>query len=90
MWQLTSGPGTLVHSSAQPFDLGLDQSMGDAYVEWRVASDIVRQTYRDWTTARSADVAAAFAAHRAALDGENLAAAIYADIVIRTRRHPVA
>jgi hypothetical protein len=80
----------LMNSSTPPCDLALDQSISDAYLEWRIASDIVRQTYRGWITARAAEVAAAFAAHRAALDGENLAAAIYADIVTRSRRHPFA
>jgi hypothetical protein len=76
--------------STPRFDLGLDQSISDAYGEWRIASATVRQTYQDWTTAGSAGVAAAFAAHRAALDGENLAAAIYADIVTRSRRQRCA
>jgi hypothetical protein len=49
----------------------------ESYVCWREASAAVKDAYEHWTGAYGEDRALAFAAYRAALDGEELAALTY-------------
>jgi hypothetical protein len=63
------------------------RSLGDAlielYVDWREECVAVRAAYERWRAAERDDRAAAFAAYSAALDREELAGNIYAELVRR-------
>lgn len=58
-------------------------ALTDAYVAWREACAAARDAYEAWTCARAGDAPLAFAAYRAALDREERAADVYADLVMR-------
>jgi 5-methylthioribose kinase len=55
----------------------------DAYVDWREECTHVREAYRRWLSAEGADVALAFRAYVAALDREERASEVYADLMGR-------
>ena len=55
----------------------------DAYVEWREASAAVSESYRRWGKATAADAVRAHADYRAALDREEAAADVYAELIER-------
>jgi hypothetical protein len=58
----------------------------DAYVAWREECRAVEDAYRGWVRAAAADSTFAFAAYRMALDREELASGVYADLVARVSR----
>ena len=53
------------------------------YVGWRAESDAVRETYAHWRSKKADDLFLAFAAYRAALDREELAAQAYQECAQR-------
>ena len=55
----------------------------DAYVEWREECATVRDAYERWARAPAADSGSAFAAYWAAVDREERAADIYAELMGR-------
>jgi len=55
----------------------------DAYVDWREERSSVWDAYARWTTAPVADSPLAFSAYGAALDREERAAHVYADLMTR-------
>ena len=54
-----------------------------SYVCWREASAAVKDAYEHWAGVGGADRALAFAAYRAVLDGEELAARAYRECAER-------
>ena len=58
----------------------------DAYVAWREECRAVEDPYRGWASAPAADSTFAFAAYRMALDREELASSVYADLAARVSR----
>jgi hypothetical protein len=54
-----------------------------AYVDWRDECTAVWYAYRRWTKASTADAALAFGAYTAALDREETAAKVYAELMRR-------
>jgi hypothetical protein len=58
----------------------------DGYVAWREECLAVEEAYRGWVSAPAADSAFAFATYRMALDREELASGVYADLVARVSR----
>jgi hypothetical protein len=48
-----------------------------SYAGWRMQSGAAREAYEDWASRDADDPSAAFAAYRAALDREELAAQAY-------------
>jgi hypothetical protein len=54
-----------------------------AYVDWRDECTVVWYAYRRWAKASTADAALAFAAYTAALDREESAAKVYAELMRR-------
>ena len=59
-----------------------------AYIEWREECEAVRGAYLRWTRSGTArpESALAFAAYGAALDHEERAASLYAEVIGRWRR----
>src|SRR6476620_10906546 len=55
----------------------------DAYVAWREECVAVRAAYFTWKHARAAEAARALHAYETALDREELAAKVYAEVVGR-------
>ena len=55
----------------------------DAYVDWREERASVWDAYARWTSAHVADSPLAFSAYRAALDREERAAHVYAELMTR-------
>jgi hypothetical protein len=55
----------------------------DAYVSWREECRAVRNAYLAYTHARAAEAAVAFDAYEAALDREEVAAEVYAELMSR-------
>jgi hypothetical protein len=53
----------------------------DAYLDWRDQCAAVSDAYRCWADAGEADAAPAWRAYEAALDREERASALYADLV---------
>ena len=60
----------------------VDEAM-DAYVDWREERASVRDAYLRWVGADLADSPLAFSAYRAALDREERAADVYAELMTR-------
>lgn len=60
----------------------------DAYTAWRDECAAVRAAYLTWRRARAAEAAPAFDAYAAALDREELAAKLYADLARRVGHVP--
>jgi hypothetical protein len=60
--------------------------MMDVYVEWREECIALRKAYEHWSSVRVAERELAFAAYRAALDREDRASAVYADLVKSVER----
>jgi hypothetical protein len=54
-----------------------------AYVGWREACRLVENAYRSWVGASRPDAQLAFGRYTAALDAEERAANVYADLVSR-------
>jgi hypothetical protein len=63
----------------------VDETM-DAYVDWREECAHVRDAYRRWLSAVRADAALAFRAYLAALDREERASEVYAELISRLGR----
>jgi hypothetical protein len=65
----------------------MDRQLADeairVYVDWREESAWVWDAFDRWAHTRGADAATAFAAYRAALDREECAARVYADLLAR-------
>jgi glucan phosphorylase len=74
-------PGNLILASAQRRRM-VDEAM-DAYVDWREESHRVWEAYERWLDAARADIAFACLAYVAALDREERAAEVYADLINR-------
>jgi len=55
----------------------------DAYVDWREECGLVWDAYARWTSAHVADSPLAFSAYQAALDREERAADVYAELMTR-------
>ena len=60
----------------------LDEAV-DAYVDWRDESAEVWDAYERWRRAPAADAAFAFSAYCAAVDREERASHVYADLMTR-------
>jgi hypothetical protein len=60
----------------------VDQAV-DAYVDWREERASVWDAYSRWTSAPVPDSQLAFCAYRAALDREERAAHVYAELMTR-------
>ena len=60
----------------------------DAYVAWREECAAVRAAYLTWTWSGAGEAAPAFDAYAAALDREELAATLYADLARRFGHAP--
>jgi hypothetical protein len=58
----------------------------ERYVDWREESATVGEAYGHWSTASDAEGALAFAAYRAALDREEVAATLYRTVLDRLGR----
>lgn len=54
-----------------------------AYADWREQCRLVQHAYERWSSASAHDQALAFAAYQAALDGEERASHVYAELVRR-------
>jgi hypothetical protein len=65
----------------------MDRQLADeairVYIDWREESAGVWDAFDRWDSSRGADAATAFAAYRAALDREECAARVYADLLVR-------
>jgi hypothetical protein len=72
-----------VTTQAQP---ELIDVMMEVYVEWREECIALRNAYERWSSVRVAERELAFAAYRAALDREDRASAVYADLVRSVER----
>jgi hypothetical protein len=57
----------------------------DAYLDWRDECSAVSDAYRDWADAREPDAAMAWRAYEDALDREERASLVYADLVGHVR-----
>jgi hypothetical protein len=55
----------------------------DAYVDWREESAVVWDAYERWEWAPAADARLAFAAYCAAVEREERASNVYADLAMR-------
>jgi hypothetical protein len=64
-------------------DRQLVDRLVDAYVDWREECISVRDAYERWSRAAVRDRPIAFCAYRAALEREEHASRVYADLVIR-------
>lgn len=53
----------------------------DAYLDWRVQSRALQRAYREWSQACRGDSGAAFDAYGRALEREERAAGVYAELV---------
>jgi hypothetical protein len=60
----------------------------EAYVDWREACARVDDAYRSWTNETAPRERVAFALYIAALDAEEHAAKVYAELVRRTDKLP--
>jgi hypothetical protein len=60
----------------------------DAYAAWREECAAVRAAYLTWTCGAAAEAAPAFGAYATALDREELAATLYADLAGRVAHAP--
>ncbi len=61
----------------------LGDALIDLYVDWREECASVRVAYEWWSDAEKGERAAAFAVYRAALDREERASDVYAELVGR-------
>ena len=59
----------------------LGDALIDLYVDWREECSAVQLAYEGWREASKEDREAAFAAYNAALDREERASDIYADLI---------
>lgn len=73
----------IVRSDSEPQRRADDAML--AYVDWRTASDAVRNAYKTWAAAPRKDAALAHGAYEAALDREAAAAQLYAQLVSAQR-----
>ena len=76
----------MMSSTAWTTSARLDSAVDDAvlaYAEWRHASAAVRDAYGQWGSAAREDYACAHAAYLAAVDQEEAAANVYADVIGR-------
>ncbi len=74
-----AGPNTKVRPE-------LIDVMMDVYVDWREECIALRNAYERWSSVGVAERGLAFAAYRAALDREDWASAVYADLVKSVER----
>jgi hypothetical protein len=68
-------------SCALQYDGPLGDALIDLYVDWREECWAVQVAYDRWREASKDDRAAAFAAYHAALDREERASDVYADLI---------
>lgn len=68
---------------SEAVDKRLLDEMVDAYVDWREERATVWDAYERWTSAALPDSPLAFAAYCAALDREERAAHVYAELMTR-------
>ena len=61
----------------------LADRLSDLYVRWREECYAVQDSYERWVNSQSDDRQAAFAAYSAALDREERASAVYAELIRR-------
>lgn len=61
----------------------LVDKMIDAYVDWREASDLVKDAYRHWGSATGSAASTAHGFYSTALDHEERTAEVYAGLVRR-------
>ena len=61
----------------------LEDEVVESYVCWREAAAGAKDAYEHWTGSEGAGTVLAFAAYRAALDGEEAAAGAYRDCTER-------
>jgi hypothetical protein len=66
-----------------PIDKRLVDEAIDAYVDWREERDSVWDAYERWTGTPAAECPLAFSAYQAALDREERAAQVYAELMTR-------
>jgi len=66
-----------------PIDKRLVDEAIDAYVDWREERDSVWDAYERWTDTPRAECPLAFTAYQAALDREERAAHVYAELMRR-------
>jgi len=74
---------------SDPVDKRLLDELVDAYVDWREERATVWDAYGRWTSAPVPDSPLAFSAYRAALDREERAAHVYAELMTRVYRAAV-
>jgi hypothetical protein len=67
----------------EPIDKRLLDEVVDAYVDWREERATVWDAYARWHDAPVPDCPLAFSAYRAALDREERAAHVYAELMTR-------
>ena len=67
----------------EPVDKRLLDEMVEAYVDWREERATVWDAYGRWTSAQLPDSPLAFSAYCAALDREERAAHVYAELMTR-------
>jgi hypothetical protein len=67
----------------QPSNSRSTNRLAVAYVGWREACRLVDNAYRSWVGATRPDAPIAFGRYTAALDAEERAANVYADLVSR-------
>jgi hypothetical protein len=70
----------------QPIQARPTNRLAVAYVGWREACGLVEDAYHSWVGATRPDEAIAFGHYTAALDAEERAANVYADLVKRVRQ----
>jgi hypothetical protein len=58
----------------------------DRYLEWREHADAVADSYERWSAAARSERGLRFAAYRAALDREEIAARAYAESIVTLAR----
>jgi hypothetical protein len=77
---IRTGPDSAVPQPDSPW---LVDEFVARYVGWRTESAAAREAYEDWASKEADDPCAAFAAYRAALDREELAAQAYRECAER-------
>jgi hypothetical protein len=77
-------PGVSFHENGPKAELA--DALIDLYVDWREECAAVRAAYQRWNDTAKDQRATAFAAYREALDREERASDVYAELVGRVAR----
>lgn len=77
----------MVRRQARELSGAVGDAVIDLYVEWREECSAVRAAYERWRQAEKYDSGAAFAAYSAALDREERAGEMYAELVRHVTRN---